>query len=274
MMNNNRAVILPNITPMRGDPNSQSVMTSQAIFGETVKIIDSTDCKTLIETPDGYSGWVENLHLRMLTGDDCYPDPARAVMVSDLFLPVYFAPSPRAERLTLLTIGSIVEIAEGEAVGVYYPLRLADGREGWADGSALIVPEYPALDKLGPNVGVISRGMIGIPYLWGGRSAFGLDCSGFVQKVFYLCGIILPRDAWQQAIDVRFKEVNLNDVRVGDLLFFASDQDPNGRGVTHVSIMLGEDRMIHSSGIHGVKITLREIESYSGRFVKASRFVL
>lgn len=89
----------------------------------------------------------------------------------------------------------------------------------------------------------VARQYLNAPYLWGGKSPFGIDCSGFTQTVFRICGLTLPRDAWQQAkvgqtLDFR------NQVQAGDLAFFDNEE---GR-ITHVGIMIDPDTIIHASG--------------------------
>ncbi|MBT3802821.1 MAG: C40 family peptidase, partial [Bacteroidetes bacterium] len=87
-----------------------------------------------------------------------------------------------------------------------------------------------------------AKRLLGIPYLWGGRSTFGIDCSGFVQSLFKLANIALPRDAYQQ------KEfghvVDLNESIAGDLAFFANEE---GR-TSHVGVIMEDQKIIHASG--------------------------
>ena len=97
--------------------------------------------------------------------------------------------------------------------------------------------------------------MTGIPYLWGGNSSKGNDCSGFTQTVFDAAGYQLPRDARQQAklgIDI-----NINDAKPGDLLFFG-----DGQKVTHVGISLGKMDFIHQGG----KVDVHSLDTTSDRY--------
>ena len=80
------------------------------------------------------------------------------------------------------------------------------------------------------------------PYLWGGKSFLGIDCSGFTQLVFSLCGIKIPRDAYQQ-IELG-KKLNFNETKPGDLIFFINEMDR----IHHVGIALKDDKIIHASG--------------------------
>src|SRR5437763_4215773 len=128
-------------------------------------------------------------------------------MVAPLFLPVFREASGRSERVTLLTLGTAVELGHGQPDDEFYPIRFPNGSVGFVEATALIVPEYPSTESLGPNLVVVGRGLIGVPYLWGGRTPFGIDCSGFAQRVYWLCGLTLPRDAYRQAEWSGFEEI-------------------------------------------------------------------
>jgi hypothetical protein len=110
-------------------------------------------------------------------------------------------------------------------------------------------------DRLPRDLCAIARQFLGTPYLWGGTTPFGFDCSGFVQRVYSTCGIQLPRDAYLQvrcALGAALPEGAL--LAAGDLVFFCGARDPRHRGITHVGMMLDDARMIHASGNCGVTI--------------------
>jgi len=265
-----RAVVRQNVAPMRAAPDARSEQTSQAIFGETVRILERDGEFSRVETPDSYQGWVRISHLHLLVPGAAYPDPTRAALTSLLFLPLFREPSRLSERLTLLTLGTAVELLDTESRD-YYPIRFPDGEVGYVEQAGLIVPTYPPVERLGPNLVVVARGLLGIPYLWGGRTSFGMDCSGFVQRVYWLCGHTIPRDAYRQVESGLFETVD--SPAPGDLLFFAGKDDPHNRKITHVGMAIGDGRFIHASGALGIAATPIGESPYAGQLCAIRRLI-
>ena len=270
-MQNGRAVVSYNVVSMRADTNPKSEQVSQALFGETVELLDVTETATKIKTPDGYEGWSKSDKLIIQETGEKYPAPDRAVQVTTLLQPIYTRATVRSERVTLLTIGTTVEVAEIDEKSRYTKINLPDRTAAYVESNALIVPQYPSVEHIGPNLTLIARAFIGIPYLWGGRSTFGIDCSGFVQRIYWLCGHIIPRDAYVQAASPLFEDVSLDQLKSGDLIFFKGDSDPRGRGITHVGMAQGDGRFIHASGDLGVSITPLDDKPYIQQIVCARR---
>lgn len=270
-MTDTRAVVAHNVVAMRAEPDGRAEQVSQALFGETVKVLRDQDEFAEIETPDGYGGWSLARHLVILESDERYPNPAHAALVAPLFLPVHRARDIHSERITLLTLGTAVEVGEGDVCADLVAVRLPRGRTGYVEGGALLVPQYPSLETLGPNLIVVARALIGVPYLWGGRTPFGIDCSGFVQRVYWLCGHTIPRDAYLQAQSDLFEPVERDALKPGDLVFFAGDRDPRKRVITHVGMAMGDCRFIHASGQLGVAVTPLDEPPYDRQFWGARR---
>jgi hypothetical protein len=144
----------------------------------------------------------------------------------------------------------------------YYAVQLPDGRKGYVRRSAAM-PWNKWIATRKPQVDIVeqeARSMMGNPYLWGGTSVKAVDCSGFIKTAWFLQGVILPRDASQQAgvgeaVDIFVADtVNiakaLHNLRRGDLLLFSSLKDgkPTGR-ITHVAMYIDDGNFIHASGL-------------------------
>jgi gamma-D-glutamyl-L-lysine dipeptidyl-peptidase len=264
-----RAVVITNVAPMRAEPGTRAEQVSQALFGETVRVGDRRGDFGLCETPDGYAGWIWLARLRAIGRGDRYPATGREAIVRRLFAPVTSEPSARADRIALLSVGSRIELAGNCAHG-YRAIRLPDGALGWVPAPAIGSLSVTRARNWGTAAARAARLFLGVPYLWGGRSAFGVDCSGLTQLAYGLIGVQLPRDAYLQAAWSGAEAVVRSEVRAGDLVFFGGSEDPRGRGITHVGLALDGARMIHASGAAGVEIG--EIDA-AGRAYRCARRV-
>lgn len=211
---------------MRSTPSHRAEMTNQQLFGEKSEVIDESDKEfTLIRLKyDGYEGWVQKSHLA----------PTTEVAFG---LPDRYLTAARVQEINgkdgriLLPAGCPVPEPEGG----FYADDSFDFPEPLWDAEAVSINEELIKE--------LSYNYLNTPYLWGGKSVFGIDCSGFSQTVYKFLNIPLPRDAWQQAREG--SEIGfLQEARCGDLAFFDNEE---GR-ITHVGILLDTTRIIHASG--------------------------
>lgn len=196
---------------IRKEPFHSSEMVSQLLYNELYTKLDEANGWTLIRTEhDQYEGWIWTKQHHAISEEEF-------------------------ERLkackTHLTAKPIIEL-EGKWLTLGTPLY-----EPHADAMAMPSAFDPQLMIAN------AKKLLGVPYLWGGRTVMGIDCSGFVQICARNAGLLLPRDASQQA---QCGEVVyfLQETQPGDLAFFGNDE---GR-ITHVGILIGDEQIIHASG--------------------------
>jgi cell wall-associated NlpC family hydrolase len=263
------ALIREMVAPMHASPDAGSEQVSQALLAAAVRPTEHANGWTRIETADGYSGWVEARTL-------CPPPlgwGAPFVRMLDLWVNLRGASDSRCTAVLQAAIGVQLPLLEpgagaGDSVDRtrWAELLLPDGRRLWTEAHRVGSTSDPAAFPRTPAaVRETAARFLNVPYLWGGSSPAGLDCSGFVQLVFGLHGVPLRRDAHQQA------EQGEPSPRPdpGDLLFFGP-AEPVGK-ITHVALALDRRRMIHAVGSDRVRIDAQETGRYAGQYRCARR---
>lgn len=248
-----------NVVHLRAEPDRQAERVSQGLMGQSAQVLERRDCWSYVETDDAYRGWCEDYWLA---------DPPHGPLtpVVAVFAEMRAAPRRDAPLIVRLPILAAVQADPPEtADGDWIAAALADGTTGWLPVAAF---SHPSEKAFGPGTAVAwGQQFLGTPYLWGGSSSFGLDCSGFVQLCYRLAGIVLRRDADIQRTDPRFVPVAPPDLAPGDLVFFGSPER-----ITHVGMHLDAGTYIHaSSRLGGVVITRWDDNGYSPRFVDGRR---
>ncbi len=242
------------VANVRGRPSHSAELVTQTLMGWPLRVLKEQDGWYLVHTePDGYLGWIETLQLTRVDAETKQAWEAAARVVSTVPVGVLrLAPATDAEPVTDLVMGSVMQAA-GRSGG-WTEVSLPDGRRGFAPGGE--VQDYAAWTSsrtADPEaIDRTARLFMGVPYLWGGTSSKGFDCSGFVKIVLHLHGIELPRDADQQAAMGRPVAIDkgLSELRKGDLLFFGPTETPEQpERITHVALYEGNLEFIHASGL-------------------------
>lgn len=241
------ALVTISVACLRGEPRSGAELVSQAIMGTPVKVLECDGGMSRVQTPDGYIAYVTDSSLQFLSADGfaAWKKARRVVVTANLSM-AYEKPEENIDAAVCdLLLGNILEY-KGETAG-FVQVSLPDGRTGYVKETD--VKEFSEWAKQNfdmPTIERSARRMMGTPYLWGGMSAKMADCSGFVRTAYFSNGIILQRDASQQALTGKKIDPKKwrTEAEPGDLIFIGTK---SGK-VTHVAMYIGNGKYIHSSG--------------------------
>jgi cell wall-associated NlpC family hydrolase len=216
------------VAPMRSEPSDKAENVSQLLFGDYTEVLKKTERWWYIRNAfDQYEGWVDFRQLEVITQDEYVGglNIIRLVPASPLNVII----DPDGNNLYLSAGSNLPYFQSGSCFlgNKRYEIKFEPKMYQFSDIHNLISTALFFLNT---------------PYLWGGKTFFGIDCSGFVQAVFKLNGIKLKRDAWQQAEEGAIVDF-LQEAKAGDIAFF---DNPEGR-ITHVGIMLSNSEIIHAS---------------------------
>ncbi len=259
-------IVTLSVGNVRGRPGEAEELTTQALMGMIVKILKQRRGYYYVQLHDRYLGWLDVAAVHTATSKEVDTwTSAPKVIVTTLWGMVRERPSAAALPVCDVVAACLLERVEES--GQWIAVKLPDGRKGFVERS--IVQDYKTWKHTrrlnGDNIARVAESMLGIPYLWGGTSPKGMDCSGFTKTVFRLNGLELQRDADQQAAmgDPVSSNEHLKLLQRGDLLFFG--QKANGstpERITHVGIYLDNQEFIHCSG----RVRLSSFDPQSPRF--------
>jgi len=257
---------------IRYSPKHGGELASQALMGTPVRILEKDDNGwLLIQTPDQYISWVDKGAISMMNKENI--DRWKVIpkiIYTHAYGNAYTEPAQESTTVSDLVAGCTMELI-GEK-GNYYQVIFADNRVGFVPKhEAKIYNEWlSGLIASEENLIKTSKRLMGVPYLWGGTSFKGVDCSGFTKTVYFLNGIILPRDASQQVMigETIDKSGNWGDLKPGDLLFFGEKRDDGSERVVHVGMWLGNGEFIHASNKVRVSSMIPTASNYDEYNVK------
>lgn len=236
---------------IRVKPGHDGEMATQAILGQPMRVLEyDSDGWYRVQTPDGYIGWVPSSSLVLKTPEEMakWRKAERLIVTSPYQTRVWKTEKTNSVRevITDLVNGNIVE-GKYNAKKKRIEVTLPDGRKGWVNTADVEpIEKWAAQNFNAEKILDTAYSMEGTPYLWGGTSVKALDCSGLAKVSYFSNGIILMRDASQQALTGKRIEADEWQLcEAGDLLFFGNKN--TGR-VTHVAIYDNNGDYVHSSG--------------------------
>ncbi len=259
----------------RSQPEHHAELMTQTLLGTPVKVLKKYRGFYLVRTPDNYLAWIDAGGVKTMnkTQFEAWQNCDKIIVTAD-YGHSFISANNNSQRVSDLVSGNILQLlsTENDFFKVAYP-----------DGRIAYLPKTQAMSykewakKANPSAAQIltsAKAFIGLPYLWGGTSAKGVDCSGFTKSAYFLNGVIIPRDASQQAlvglpVDVMENEYisvekSLKNLKAGDLLFFAASKRRgiNGGRVTHTAIYMGNGEFIQSAGMVKISSLVPTAENY------------
>ncbi len=252
-----KAVVTISVANLRAKPDHPAEMVTQALLGTPLEVLKSTDDNWyLVQTPEGYLGWLDDGGLHLFNEKEMNDwTKSDKLIYTDIYGFVMTSEDPKSGTVSDITAGGILKLSGTTKKG--YKVAFPDGRTGFLPRkSASPLKKWLKGLKTDPNEIIkTAKKFLGVPYLWGGTSPKGMDCSGFTKTVFFLNGIMLARDASQQELYGEKVDVSngYDNLKRGDLLFFGPKPDPGkAQRITHVGIYTGNLEFIHAAGMVGI----------------------
>ncbi|MEL7835213.1 SH3 domain-containing C40 family peptidase [Fodinibius sp. Rm-B-1B1-1] len=274
-------IVNNSVANLRSRPSHPAQLVTQATLGMPVKVLKKEGSWYMIQTPDDYLSWVDYGGVEPMDSKK-YADWKEADKI--IFLETngyaYEKPSSESTKVSDLVSGSILKTTGTS--GNYYEVSYPDGRTGFVSQSeARSFDDWKASVEASENELVEqAKSLKGSPYLWGGTSSKGMDCSGFTKTIYFMNGWIIPRDASQQihAGELVDTSDGFDNLRPGDLLFFGQEAtEDRDRRVVHVGMWIGNDQFIHSAGRVKISSVDPESEYYDeynlNRYLETRRYL-
>ncbi|MCK0189731.1 SH3 domain-containing C40 family peptidase [Arenibacter sp. F20364] len=276
-----QGLITISVANLRSKPSHSSELVTQATLGTPVKILKEEDNWYLIQTPDKYLSWVDRGGIMPLTvGEYSEWKSSPKVIYTNTIGHSYTDSNKGTQVVSDMVAGGVLERLGVEKE--FYYVSFPDGRKAYVHKTEAMDYDswLAALDPSQESLVSTSKTLMGVPYLWGGTSTKGVDCSGFTKTIYFLNGIVLPRDASQQIHTG--KEIDavkdFDKLEPGDLLFFGKPAtDTTKERVIHVGMWIGNNEFIHSAGRVHISSMDKDAPNYDeynlNRYLRSNRYL-
>ncbi|GAB2762337.1 C40 family peptidase [Salinimicrobium soli] len=247
-----RALVRTSVANIRSNQGHSSELATQATLGTPLKVLKHDGDWYLVQTPDNYIAWVDHGGITPLTEQEFASWKAAEKVI-------FLRPYGQAYEKAATNSGIVSDVVAGDIFVLkgskngFFEVEYPDGKIGYLEkDKAQPYKEWIASRSLSEEELVsTSKELMGLPYLWGGTSPKGVDCSGFTKTIYFMNGMVIPRDASQQVHTGKVVDStkNFENLQPGDLLFFGTPAtDSSKERVVHVGMWIGDNKMIHSSG--------------------------
>ncbi|GEM_PF-404870 len=260
--------ITKNVVEVYEKPDQNSERVTQALHGEPVKIIEKQGnwLKVTLTDQFDYSGWLKEENIKNIPADQQWLNP---YIIAVLQAKVLVNPHNNNEVMEILGIGTVVNAESSSDLAEFTKIQLVDGRKGYIKTTDLLKYNQKTGSQVsGEEILRTAKQLLNKPYLWGGMSTNGVDCSGFVHTVFKVHGIKLHRDA-----DLQYEydgvSIAQSELQTGDLIFFKTYKS----GASHLGIYVGNRQFINSASSLGVSYASLDNPYFSERYLGAKRIL-
>lgn len=248
-LHNKYAIINVSVANLRADPRHSAELATQALLGTPVNVLKNMAGWYLVQTPDNYIAWTNGGSLELMDENELNNWKAKPKIIY-LNTSGYSMNEVGNQRVSDLVAGNILTLHKEDKH--HWSVTYPDERKAIVNkNEALELQSWKDQIALtDSSITNAAKDLMGVPYLWGGTSTKGVDCSGFTKMVYFLHGMIIPRDASQQVLVGKLidTEKDFDKLQVGDLLFFGRINEDKSERATHVGLWLGNNQFIHSSG--------------------------
>jgi len=274
------AIINISVANLRSNPKHSAELATQATLGTPVKVLKKEGDWYYIQTPDKSLAWVDAGGIELFTEQVIKKRESNPKIIYTKTYGHAYSELDRTEIVSDLVAGNLLEVLK--YADKFYMVRFPDGRQAYVahEESEKYEDWLAGLDNNPGALVETSKLFMGVPYLWGGTSTKGMDCSGFTKTIYFLNGMIIPRDASQQVhtgkpID---DSGNFDSLEAGDLLFFGKKAtDSIKEKVVHVGMWIGNNEFIHASDMVRISSVDKEATNYDeynvNRYLRTKRIL-
>lgn len=245
------AIVNVSACNLRSEGDYNAPQSSQALLGMPLRLLQKDDWLQ-VQTPDGYISWVLPSTVHRVTRTELTEwNSSKQVVITSLYGLIYSRPDRTSETVGDICAGNRLKLTGSS--GDFFHVAFPDGRTGFVSKTDAqeLAAWRSSMKRDAQSIIRTGQRLKGLPYMWGGTSTKGVDCSGFVRTTLLMHDIIIPRDASQQAYKGKHIEIakDFGNLQPGDLLFFGGKATPQQSArIHHVAIYMGNKRFIHSLG--------------------------
>lgn len=279
LKNTPKALVKISVANLRSNPAHSAELATQATLGTPLNVLKNEGDWYLVQTPDKYLAWVDKGGIQLTTEAEFSKwQKAPKMIFTNTFGASYSEASEESQVVSDLVAGDILAFIKEDKM--FYQVKYPSGDTAFVKKNEMkTYSEWvKTLNPTEENLITTSKTLMGLPYLWGGTSSKGVDCSGFTKTVYFLNGIVLPRDASQQVHTGTLIDTTRNFEKLipGDLLFFGRKAtDTTSEKVVHVGMWIGNNQFIHALGnvhISTVDTTDTDFDEYNyNRYLRTKR---